>query len=332
MTQEIKVKKCSHPDCSFNTSGICMDGNMDGCQFLTLVDILDNQTELVVTIAESTTHIIPSGDDLQEDELSAITYQFKSNLIVLIGEPDCGKSTLYAALLDRFHKGPIGELNFAGCLTPVAFEKRAHYARMKSKSNYSGSERTKSFEFSYLHLEVRHGSLTTSSQHLLFADINGEKFQRAKDADEEMATLGILRYASHIFMMANGSTLLNNSDRHGLKKNIISTIERAKQNNLLSGKKRLNLVVTKWDQIEATKEIEKIRSFLIQPLKEKFPDLFDEVFFIASRSINPNVRWGEGLDLFLKKCLAKGTSNQILTKIFDDNNSLREFQRFKYQD
>lgn len=332
MIPETKLKKCVQADCSFNSTGICMDGNKEECQFLTLVELTDDQSEPDITIPESTTHIIPSGDDLQENELSTITYQFKSNLIVLIGEPECGKSTLYAALLDRFHKGPIDEFNFAGCLTPIAFEKRAHYARLKSNSKTSENERTKSFEFSYLHLEVRHKSLLYNSQHLLFADINGEKFQRANDADEEMSTLSILRFASHIFVLANGSTLLHNSNRHALKRNIISTIERAIQNKLLSGNKRLNLIITKWDKIEAANEIEKIGSFFIQPLKDKFPNLFDEVFFIASRSLNPNVRWGEGLDVFLKKCLSPSRPNQVTTKVIEDHQYSREFQRFKYND
>ncbi|MBW8683515.1 hypothetical protein K1Y79_04135 [Chitinophaga sp. B61] len=309
-----------------------MDGNMEECQFLRLVELPEDESEPEVAIPESTTHIIPSGDDLQENELSTITYQFKSNLVVLIGEPECGKSTLYAALLDRFHKGPIGDFNFAGCLTPIAFEKRAHYARLKSKSKSSDNERTKSFEFSYLHLEVRHRSLLFKSQHLLFADINGEKFQRANDADDEMSTLGILRYASHIFVLANGSTLLHNSNRHALKANIISTIERALQNQLLVGKERLNLVITKWDKIDAANEIEKINSFFIQPLKERFPTLFGEILFIASRSLNPNVKWGEGLDVFLDKCLSQGNPKQVTTKVIEEHEIVREFQRFKYHD
>ena len=257
-------KKCTNSDCSFNEDGLCVEGKGTDCQFLqnlldeqaATVDSLENKDDL-----ESKIFRLPSGNDLSEADLPLLTYKYNCNLIVLIGEPECGKSTLYASIFDRFQKGQLGRYYFSQTVTPISFEERAHHARLISQNKKSLTGRTNTKVFGYLHLGVRKNDLLKSIQHLIFADVNGEKYQDARNSDEVMQSLTLLKKASHIFFIADGQALLDDAKRQHVRSDIIKLIQRAIQNNMIKAKQKLNLIITKWDKIHEQNAELKIESF-----------------------------------------------------------------------
>ena len=328
-----KDRLCTNEDCEYNTNGICVEGKGKDCQFLEL--LLDDQQSALKSIEktddiESKIFRLPSGNDLSESELISLTYKFNCNLILLIGEPECGKSTLYASIFDRFQKGNLGGFYFSQTVTPISFEERAHHARMISQNKKSLTGRTNTKVFGYLHLGIRDKDLSMPIQHLIFADVNGEKYQDARNNDDVMRSLTVLKRASHIFFIADGEALLDTSKRQIVRSDIIKLVQRAIQNDMFRISQKINLLVTKWDVIHAGQEEENIKNFLINPLLNKFPDLFNKVFFlIASRSQNQKYPAGSGLEEFIELCLTKPGTEAI--ENLEVGMSAREFQKFKYR-
>jgi|GEM_PF-1497197 len=269
------------------------------------------------------------GEDISEESLKQITSRYRTSLILLVGEPESGKSTLYASILDRFYKGRLGKYIFAGTRTPIGFESRAHLARCKSLNLVSKNERTNTKTFSYLHLEMCVQDYDAAHNHILFADVNGERFRDARDTDEDMQSLTVMKRADHIIIIADGELLLDAGKRLPVKKNIIKFIERAKHNDMIDMNKGIHLVVSKWDKINQTKKETEVEGFLIEPLRTMFPQILKSVIRVASRSTNPTFPAGSGLEAFLDLCISNPKQVDFATE-YELTGESREFQKFKY--
>jgi len=326
-------KICNETGCQYSQTGVCMDNLGDDCPRLLKMTIGSEEpdtSEITVSKPLNDMENLPDNIEFLEENLTDLTYQYRANLVLLIGEPECGKSTLYAALFDKFHKGGCGDYLFAGTKTPVGFERRCHKARFLSRNEISKNDRTPNFEFSYLHLSVRHSSMKQPIEHLLFADVNGEKFQTARDSDEDMQKMTILKKAEHIFFVADGDMLINSGKRHNVKDEMTNILKRALQNNMIDKQKGINLLITKWDKIVSAGKADGIEQFLTSPLQNQFDGLIKNVLKIASRSQNTEISSGYGVDDFLEVILSK---NQISEGDFkyDISSDARQFQQFKYE-
>lgn len=323
--------QCNQIGCLYNTNGDCMDNLGDQCPRLTRVTIT-NVSEATVTTTtfepSTTAGSLPINTEFTEENLTEITNQYHCNLVLLVGEPECGKSTLYAAIFDQFHKGGCGGYLFAGSKTPVGFEKRCHHARLLSGNIVSKNERTKNFEFEYLHLGVRHRSMGRPIEHLLFADVNGERFQAAKNTDEEMKQLSVLKRADHICFVADGDMLIDKGKRHTVKDDIITILRRAIQNKMIIPQHGFHLLITKWDKIIEAGLSEGVQKFLIDPIRKEFGDLLRQVVPIASRSQTTEISSGHGIDKFLAMILQRPVNKDLDKQQPGSLN--RQFQKFKY--
>lgn len=327
---EIGAFKCGLPECSIETTGKCVNAlDIEDCpNKIGVIESVSSGQEPEQTMPEARTTVrLPWGVKFSEDNLADITYRYPCTMVLLIGEPSCGKSTLYAAIFDSFHKGAIGEYMFAGTRTPLAFEELCHLAREKSKGKKSDTERTKSYEFVYYHLAARKSDLSEVKKHLLFADVNGEKYQAAKLKDEEIIKLGILKKADHLFFIADGSLLCDNKQKHIVKKDIWNMLSRCLQNGMISKTQNVNLIVTKWDAVHEKNKARDITDFFIDETLKKFPSVITSTLKIASRSLNEHVPPRTGIDDFLKICLANPV--QRAESLYQPDIT-REFQRFKF--
>lgn len=330
MEAAIGKYKCSQPECSIEQTGKCVNGlSIEECpnKIGIINDAEEEQIEEKVE-PESKTVRIPWGDVYQEKDLTNLTYRYHCKLVILVGEPSCGKSTLYAALFDSFHKGNCGEYIFSCSRTPIGFEKICHFAREKSKGKTPSTERSKSYEFSYYHLGVRAADLSSPTQHLLLADVSGERFQIAKDRDDEILKLNILKSADKVFFIADGGLLIDNQEKHKVKKDITDMINRCLQNGMLSESQGINLIVTKWDEINAAGKTKEINDFFVTPILARFK-ILKKVINVASRSLNEQVAPRTGIDEFLHECMSSGERLQLL-KVVPENIS-RQFQNFKFE-
>jgi hypothetical protein len=322
--------KCSQPECSIETTGKCVNGlNVDECsnKINIVKDEIPEQEIVRDTIAPKTIRL-QWGESFQEEEISTITYRYPCKLILLIGEPSSGKSTLYAALFDSFHKGGCGNYFFSSTRTPIGFERICYLAREKSQGKIPKTERTKSYEFTYYHLAVRDKELKNEIQHLIFADVNGERYQDAKNNDNEILKLSVLKRADQIFFIADGGLLVNNGEKHVVKDDVSKIITRCIQNNMLTNQQGINIIITKWDEITAAGKANDVNEFFIIPTQKKFNSIIHNIVKVASRSMNDEVPPRTGIDEFLKICLS---NRKEPFKINHTMELKREFQKFKYE-
>lgn len=322
---------CSQPECSIEQTGKCVNGlGIEECpNKIGIINSSDEEENDEQPVPESKTVRIPWGDIYQEKDLTNLTYRYPCKLIILVGEPSCGKSTLYAALFDSFHKGSCGEYIFSCSRTPIGFEKICHFAREKSKGKTPSTERSKSYEFSYYHLGVRKADLSDPTEHLLFADVSGERFQIAKDRDDEILKLNILKSADKVFFIADGGLLIDNQEKHKVKKDITDMINRCLQNGMISERQGINLIVTKWDEINAAGKTKEINDSFVIPILTRFKTTLKKVIYVASRSMNEEIAPRTGVDEFLQECLSTGERPQLLNVI--PENTSRQFQNFKFE-
>jgi GTP-binding protein EngB required for normal cell division len=321
---------CTNPECDIAKTGKCVNGQtVAECtnKFEVVAGDLSVTPEIPEVALKKTSIALPWGNAFTVDNLHQLTYQYSANLIVAAGEPSGGKSTLYAALFDSFHKGHCGEYYFVNTKTPFAFEEICHFAREKCKGKEPDAERTKREEVNFLHLAVKHKSLKSSVKHLIFVDISGEIFQDAKNSDELMKQLNIIKRASQLFFIADGKLLMSDEHRQSSKNDIFKLISRAKQNNMLPDKSQVTVILTKWDKIVEAKKEEAINDFFIKPIVEKFNDSVNKVLAVASRSLSESVPSRLGISEFLEICLSE--KDQAFESNFSPSIN-REFQRFKY--
>jgi len=331
-TTTMLSKICEQSLCTFAENGICMDGKGENCSFLknisdSEITIRQDTEEAFPTTKKSDIIKIASGDDLTAETFEKLTYEVPTKLILLIGEPDCGKSTLFASIFDRFQKGNFGQYSFAGTETPIGFERRAHHARIVSQNLSSKAERTTTGEFTYLHLKLKRRDDSVTS-HILFADISGEKYKDARASDSIMQSINIFRYSSHIFLIANGELLLNGG-RHDLRTSLIHFMNRALKNNVLVPNQLVHLLITKWDKVLAANKAAEAQIYLVDHLKNKYPTIIsNKTFLIASRSVNADYPAGSGLDIFLDQCVS--TSETTSVTIWEtEGKGNRIFQNFQ---
>ena len=106
-------------------------------------------------------------------------------------------------------------------------------------------------------------------------------------------------------------------------------IGRAVQTGMISEQRKINILITKWDKIVEAKEEEVINSFLISPLKNRFPNSLQGVLTVSARSMMKDIKAGTGLSEFLSLCTEPTPQN------LEDESPIsielkREFQKFKY--
>jgi hypothetical protein len=135
--------------------------------------------------------------------------------------------------------------------------------------------------------------------------------------------------ADHIFFVADGELFQNTQTRQSAKQNLIKLIGRANQVGMVSREKGINLIITKWDKLNTNNNVSDIDSFLVEPLKSRFPNLIKNVLKVASRSMTSDIKSGTGLDEFLNLCTYKTIVGYSANYIPVDE-PMREFQRFKY--
>lgn len=335
-TPELKYT-CNEENCTFKTEGLCLEGV--AVQDCSHAYVLDDQPDENITDLIHEDEIAMdlyrffSGYELIGRQADSIIFRNPTHLILLAGEPNCGKTTLIASLYDQFQKGSFQGYGFAGTRTIKAFEIRCHNLRVSSGSTKASMQRTETTEIKYLHLAVRKVDLSEPIQHLLFADISGELFQLARDSDEEIKSLEFFPFVDHIFFMVDGDLLSSSDTRAVARQNIFNLIGRAKQSNLLEGHISVNMIISKWDLVAKREASAFVESFFIKQLENKFPGLIKTYIKLAAQPESDNVSVGVGLDTFFIGCLEKKANDIKPGEIsFEKSQNISEFQKFKYRE
>ena len=314
--EEILLHKCRQDNCNVLETGQCLEGlsELEDCPHYYLIS---GESELGEGETIEDVHVeeieyvdgriqLYSGEELDLDNLKNITYQYKSKIVIIIGESNSGKTTLISTFLDMFQKGVFAGLLFAGSKTLVGFERKCHHSRISSNRLKPETERTISRNFNFLHLAVRDAELKNEVQHLLLSDVSGEKYRNAIDTNEDMMALNIVENADHILYILDGFKIINLKQRQNVKSNMELFIRRALEVGLFDSNTDLVIAICKWDYLVEDEKAIKFVSSLKEQTKQKFDDRLRSISFhqIAPRPENKEglnkIELGYGLDELIK--------------------------------
>lgn len=323
--------QCKQDNCPLSKTGECLEGisSIKECPHsFPSTESEEEDSHVVEDQVPIEAELLYTGDAIPENKLSDLTYQYKSHLILLMGEPDSGKTTLLASLFDQYQQDSFADHYFAGSRTQIGFEKRCFLARwIESGRDEPDTERTKTMEVHYLHLSLRNKNLNEPIRHLLFADVSGEQFKRIRDRKEEMEKFDIINKTDHLFCLVDGALLLDTTYRHKAKSNLFKLIQRTIESEMVNENKLLNVVITKYDKwSESTEEI---NTFFETPLCQKYGKYIGDILYVASRSVSEGIKEGEGLEKVILKSLSDQINNDPPSSDVEKDKLMREFQKFK---
>lgn len=320
MTKSIEANLCKQTDCKVTKDGKCLEGlELSKCPhfYTDYVDIEDirltNKTlgssiEVTASFNERASDQVNlfSGEDLKLEEISLITYKYNARKVFIIGESECGKTTLLATINDLLQLGRFNDLLFAGSVTMIGFERRSHYSRTKSNANKPETEKTKSSEFNFLHLALKRKSeARKKAYHLLISDISGERFRIASSSSSAMKELSVLKLADYLVFIVDGAQLINPIKRGLALFNTVSFIRKAIAENVFDENTVLKVVVSKCDLLDSSIDIlEAVRQNVDQHFSQKLKVI--DYYAIASRPEKQKDKYifGYGLESMLNEWIA----------------------------
>ena len=196
---------------------------------------------------------LPRTADLDAVAGAKVTAAALTRVIVVVGPPACGKTTLLTAVYERYLRlATFGGYCFAGSETLTGFEQRCHLSRVASGLSLPETERSRpSAGTTLLHLRLRHADLSEPARDLLFTDLPGSQFRQAKDSTESCRTMTILRRADRVVLGVDGAQLADHSQRFVMTAATRDFIRRAVDAGMLTPATRVDVVVLKWDLVEA---------------------------------------------------------------------------------
>lgn len=342
MEETIKKKICNQPGCKILEGGSCLEGidvNNDDCPHYILRDI----SNLIEETSNTTTKSRPliqkkkiavqlfTGRELAQGQTTLITNAYNNRLIAVVGESECGKTTLLAEIFINLQKGKFCKYLFAGSQTQIGFEERAFHATLASGNLKPKTERTKSKEFSFLHLMLKHeNQLKETASHLLFADISGETFRDAKTSTVLMRELKTLKSADFTILLIDGEKLAKLSTRSLVIEDAKTFIQKAINENIFDKKTNLKVAIAKWDFLCDDDSFD-WRAKIEQPFKLRFEQHLGVLDFtrIAARSDNSKVPPAFGICDLLNEWL----THEVYEDFVLPERSVktdRSFHRYKF--
>ncbi|MBB5439164.1 hypothetical protein HDC92_002851 [Pedobacter sp. AK017] len=286
------LKKCDQEDCTVKKDGKCLEGieDLTQCPHFYLdenIAGLDDDSAIEDNGQSPSTSLKPvitntfklfKGEEFKLNELTQVSYRYPVDKIFILGEQDSGKTTILATLFEMFQVGVFNKLHFAGSLTQIGFEKRCFYSRLASGNSDYDTERTKSDEFRFLHLALKHDPNSKKALHLLISDIAGEKVQRAKGNTNDMKDLEVITDSVHISYIIDGEKLLNARTVQSVLTQAKTFIRKAIDEQIFTKSIRLSIIVSKWDVLD---EINfDFESLIVAPFTRDFNDNFMDLSFL----------------------------------------------------
>lgn len=333
LSEILKSQACHQSDCPVRESGKCLEGlEPENCSHFYWTDAT-NDSEVAASPDMGSNQKFPlfSGQDMAIEELTSITYRWPSNIIIIIGESDAGKTTLLSSIFDLFQFGKFSELYFAGSQTCIGFEIKCHKSRETSNANVPETDKTNTEAFRFLHLAIkRSGELKRPATQLLLSDIGGERFREAASSSSYMRELEIMKYATHFTFLIDGGRLADKYQRTATIANAQTFIRRAIDVGNFNENTNLQVVLSKADEIHGDNSFN-FEQLICNPFRQRFNTQLASLSFleIAARPKKhlKNYEFGYGLEPLLNSWV-KGREYPGESAPFSEVASGRWFQRY----
>ena len=291
-------KECSKADCTFATSGLCLNELGDACH-----NILPGEAD--VTETDVPTEIcFHSGEKLTPDEASRVLNDIPAQVILCAGTQDAGKTTFLARLGELFRAGSFTNYNFAKSLTLVAFERATWHATITCAGAKADTRRTSRSENDrFLHLQVQSCAMPRTSATLLISDLSGESYRDAIASKAFCSEQQALERADTICLFLDSGTLANKRQRFAEHDNAIHFLRRVLE---VVNPRRLPsvcVIFSRWDKLAESPDSQKHIDYcdaITLDFKTKFGHLFSSLSFhrIAARPADGKPTDAELMRLF----------------------------------
>jgi double-GTPase-like protein len=268
-------------------------------------EVVEEESQSVDTaLAESSSEedrSLGRGEALSIFGANRIAAEQRTTVVVLAGGPNCGKTTLLAAIYERFGRGMVGGHYFLGSKTLHGFEMRCHRS-LHGQGPGGGSEgHTASDAPPWLHLRVARQEDPRREYELLLGDFSGDFFfTPIADGSRLPSEFPPLRRADHVCFTVNGGALAEPQLRaaeHRMSVDLLKAL--VADEDGIAGLAAISFVVTKWDLVvKQGSEAREAVSSLFEDLRSILPDRLDaEVGFIetAARSTASDLPIGFGV-------------------------------------
>ena len=334
---------CKEEHCNVAQDGKCVNGlELKDCPHYQSnsisEEIQDAQENLTEKPNENSLINLYSGNEMTCEEAREITSSSLSKLIVILGAPESGKTTLLTCLNELFQKGIFSNYMFAGSKTLIGFEKRSYRSRFISGAKAPDTERTK-FEstIKLLHLAVRDIDCKKPIQNMFFTDMAGEYFDFFRDSTEECQKCKILKRADHFVLLIDCENLLDPSRRNITKVENVALLRSCVGSGMLGPKSIVDIVFSKWDLVHNLEEKhkEKISNFINliknnveNAIKSEIGDL--NFFNVAARPIT-SLESGYGMNEVFPHWVTKSLLYREKQYVIDHQNMQREFSNYSWK-
>lgn len=276
---------------------------------------------------------VSPGKELDDSGAAKLQSARLVRLIVVAGPPGAGKTTLVTSLYELFQKKPVGKIAFAGSSTLPAFERRCHISRTASERSVPDTERTPYGEVRYLHLRVGAEDLRHNPLDLLFTDVSGESFERARDSISECRQLGFLKMTDHFLLLMDCEKLIDRVKRWDAANDSMTLLQSCLDSGMLSNHCLVNVLWTKYDLVEAAGDgthdtfFQKIRD----EFKKKFEARVGRLTFtkVAARPMGvDSLEFGYGIPELLKEWSNDSPRDRAMNLNPEDTAGSRESEKF----
>ncbi|HVB57510.1 MAG TPA: hypothetical protein VNE63_13950 [Candidatus Acidoferrales bacterium] len=276
---------------------------------------------------------LPAGKELDDAAAAKVQAARLTRLIVVAGPPGAGKTTLVTSLYELFQNKSVGGISFAGSSTLPAFERRCHISRTASERSQPDTERTPYGEVRYLHIRVGADDLRHNPLDLLFTDVSGESFERARDSISECQQLGFLKMADHFLLLMDCEKLIDRLKRWDAANHSMSLLQSCLDSGMLGSNCFVNVLWTKYDLVEAAGDCTHDTFFqkISEEFKKKFGSRVGRLTFtkVAARPMGvDSLEFGYGIPDLLKEWSNDSPRDRAMNLIPEDTTGSRESEKY----
>ena len=268
-----------------------------------------------------------SGQAMNQQELFHFSAHEDLKLILVAGPFSSGKTTLETMLYYVFLEGRNQKLNFGDSYTIPGFKKRTEKILYSSGEPEPVMRRTL-FQDTDCFLHLRVCDETGQSQNLIFADLPGEIFEKTGYIEDYRE---IFEDVENVIVIMGGEKICDVYERQNVYMDTLVMIKAFLKNGIITHNTKLQIICTKMDEIQQSKDHVEVEQFLETKWKELFKLFENEVFsmdyiMVSALQIEKECE-SEKLEKIMCKCME---AVPRLDRKIPCENTLEKIRQFEY--
>lgn len=231
-----------------------MSGGDDGGRAVEWLDALHAAAEDEVgELTDGERPVLTTGEAMTLTQALTLSRRRESRFMILMGEPESGKTALLARLWERIQTGEtLAGHHLAGSRTALGFERRAHWARLDSGQSEESFPSTPDEEGFVLDLRMRRpdGELVE----LLLADVGGGVFKRVRQGRPLLQEVPWAMHADRFLVTLDAAALSVPGGSETAVTRALRQLLALRSSGVVRATARVALVLTKADALTASGE------------------------------------------------------------------------------